>query len=303
MTIYVDLIWLLNLFFDWMVLLLVCWATKSVHNIKRMALGAVVASLIIPIHLSFEYDWLMSPITKLIYSCFIVLAAFGFKGAKRFWLHMTAFYFINFAIGGAMMAVQFFVIGPDEWLQSSVSPYGDWLSWGVVAILFPIAFMLTKGQLQRLTVNRMHDELYYEVTVTAMGQSVSMTGLLDTGNQLTHPITKRPVILLDESMFEQWFDRDVITRLKESSFEEADTIPETIQWIPFRQAGGDHRLLPVLLVDDVTITTESEAIKTPKVFVGLHTGSLSHQDDAQCLLHPHLFQSKQMRINHVKEVS
>lgn len=299
---YVDLIWLLNLLFDWMVLLLVCWATKSIYQPKRIVLAALFASMIIPLQLSFSIEWVTLPLVKLVYSILIILIAFKYQRLTQLILQWLSFYFINFTIGGAMFGLHFFMMSHDVLLDEGATPFGNWLSWGVVLVLFPVAYFLTKHQLQQLTVNQMKHDQYYQITIHAFRKSISIKGFLDTGNQLKHPLSKKPVILVDEETFRNWFNEETLILMKqqdESVFQHTDGL----HWIPFRKAGGERGLLPVFLADEVLVHTDSTQIKTPHVYVGFHEGKLSQQMDVHCLLHPMLWQSKQMQIKHYKGVS
>ncbi|MGM8214388.1 sigma-E processing peptidase SpoIIGA [Bacillaceae bacterium W0354] len=306
LDLYVDLIWLLNLFFDWLVLLTVAWVIRRPYKRVNIFLASLFASLIVPLTLIFNMDWLENPFIKLIYSFGIILIAFRFQSIQQFLIYFFCFYFINFAIGGGLFALHFFLKSNqiDIALLNYVG-YGSGISWLFVIICFPIILYFTKGRLQNIAVIKLHSDRLYDVELFFRNESRKIKGFLDTGNQLSHPLSNKPIILVDEKIARTWFDSSLIDRMKHQQINDDDLIKENvnIHYIPFRMAGGDQGFLPVFIIDCVNIYANKMLYSTKKVYVGIHFGQFSNSLNYNCLLHPELFQTKKTKIQHVKGVS
>ncbi|GAA0460648.1 sigma-E processing peptidase SpoIIGA [Alkalibacillus silvisoli] len=303
MQLYVDLIWLLNLLFDWMILLVVAWVTRSKFVHWRVFLAALFASLIIPFTLLLDWSIFDSAIFKLIYSVFIILIAFSYQFLKDFFIKFISFYFINFSIGGAVFGIHYFINTNTEMVLSTHAPFGDMVSWIVVLILFPVALFITKSQLQNLTMFQMRLQQQYDVSIRYQNKKIQVLGFLDTGNQLKHPLTQHPVILVNETIFKHWFDETKVESLKLADHLGFQNVNDEIQLIPYQKAGGEQGLLPAFLADEVNVLINNQVVSTKKVYVGIHFGHFSRQMNVQCLLNPLLIQSKRMRVKDVEGVS
>ncbi|GEN44827.1 sigma-E processing peptidase SpoIIGA [Alkalibacillus haloalkaliphilus] len=303
MQLYVDLIWLLNLLFDWMILLLVAWVTKSSFSHVRIFLGALFASLIIPLTLLFNWGVVDSPIFKLGYSVFIILIAFSYQHFKAFLTRFLSFYLINFSIGGAVFGLHYFITTNTDMVINNHAPFGDTISWVVVLIMFPIAVYFTKDQLQQLTMFKLRSQQQFPVTILHQNRHVALNSFLDTGNQLKHPLTQHPVILVDEPTFKTWIDEETVELLKRTEQMDFWGLDDELQFIPYQKAGGEQGLLPAFLAEEVKVDLGQQIISTKKVYIGVHYGHFSKQMDVQCLLNPLLLQSKRMRVKDVEGVS
>lgn len=304
MELYVDLIWLLNLLFDALVLFTVAWMMKRPFNKYRIILASFYASLIIPLILLFNLDWLEHPIVKIIYSIGIILIAFKFESIQTYLLYFLAFYFINFAIGGGLFALHFL-------LQSNGINipfifdigYGNSVSWIFIVISFPIVLFFIKNRLHQIAIIKLHNTNVVNVDIHFNNNVETVKGFVDTGNQLLHPITNQPIMLIEEKIVQRWFHEDVIEKLKQLNHFEGLTSDVPIHFIPFKKAGGEQGLLPVFTVDSVHIKLDDKLFSTRNVYVGIHFGEFSQSLSYQCLLHPELLQTKKTKIHHRKGVS
>ncbi|MBR7552803.1 sigma-E processing peptidase SpoIIGA [Allobacillus sp. GCM10007491] len=296
MQLYLDLIWLLNLLFDWTILLLVAWLTKSVFSRKRVFFGALFASLIIPLSIGLGLEWLFHPLAKLIYSIGIVWIAFSYRHLKTLVTQWFCFYIVNFTIGGGIYGLYTFLDGTIP-INNLTQGYGNVYSWITVSALFPIVLYLTKEQFQRLTIHRMNEQQLYPVFLTYNNTQIKANGFYDSGNQLTHPISKKPVILLDESTSQRLFGESMTNKMIQSaSLSTSEQSQLSIQLIPYKAAGGGENYLKAILLDRVSIEYNSITYTTKNVYAGVQPGRFSNSIDFQVLLHSLVFQSKRTKI-------
>lgn len=296
MQLYLDLIWLLNLLFDWSNLLLVAWLTKSIFSRWRIFFGALFASMIIPLSIGLGIDWLFHPLAKLIYSIGIVWIAFSYRQLKTLVTQWISFYIVNFSIGGGIYGLYAFLDGTVP-LANLSQGYGNIYSWITVMALFPVVLYLTKEQFQRLTIHRINEQQLYPVHLSYNNSRIKVNGFYDSGNQLTHPISKKPVILLDESTSNRLFGKSVTHKLLQtSSLSTNEQSQLSIQLIPYKAAGGGENYLQAILLDRVSIEYDSITYTTKDVYAGVQPGQFSRSIDFNVLLHSMVFQSKRTKI-------
>ncbi|KGX88531.1 sigma-E processing peptidase SpoIIGA [Pontibacillus litoralis] len=297
MTIYLDAIWLLNFFLDWMILMLTHSFAKSQSGRSRLLIGAIVASLLVPIQLFYPHSFWTTPLGKGLYSIFIVFTAFGWCNIRLFFRQWLMFYFVSFAIGGGLFGIYFMLNKQVDVSTGMVvthqTGFGDGVSWLFVTIGFPIVWYFTKRRLDKLVVQKMKYDEMVTVTISINDKAYDATAFIDSGNQLTDPITNQPVVICSESYMKQWFSEKEWLAFQEA--QEAlnfDHLPD--RWydkcsiVPFQGVGGTSSFLLVIKPDWIHIHLSNQMLTVNRVLIGLQFGTLSPDDSYQCLMHPHL---------------
>ncbi|MUK89526.1 sigma-E processing peptidase SpoIIGA [Ornithinibacillus sp. L9] len=298
MTIYLDVVWALNFFLDMMLLLLTQALARENVKKYRLFIGAFVASLLVPITLYFPDSFFTSLLGKLLYSVLIILSSFHFYSIYRTIKLLLLFYFTSFSVGGGLIAAHFLFQSPIGLTQGGFltfdSGYGDPVSWIFVIIGFPIAWWFTKIRMDKHAVEKIRYDQLYPVTISLKNKSFSTTGYIDSGNQLVDPLTKRPVIICDESFLKQWFTEDEWKSLKEA-YETLDieNIPKSwekyMQIIPYHGVEGRSRFLFAIKPEQLIVYYDENKIITNKIVIGIQFGDLTKDHQYHCLLHPQIF--------------
>ncbi len=262
-----------------------------------MVCGAFVASTIVPITIYMPHSWLVSSVGKLVFSMLIIWVAFSYTSLRAFFVQWISFYFVTFAIGGGMLGVHYFLASEVSLQGGSVvtfrGGYGDPVSWLFVVIGFPCSYFFTKWRLNQVSVHKMKMEEIYDVTVEWNGKMAHCKGLVDSGNQLTDPVTRKMVFLADPFVWEQLFSKEQLEALKvDTVVTSMDDLPDDIQssirLIPYQAAGVSGQLLLTLLVDKITVQTSEGDLELKQPLVGVQHQDLTHDRLYQMLIHPHI---------------
>jgi stage II sporulation protein GA (sporulation sigma-E factor processing peptidase) len=303
-TIYLDAVWILNFLFDWMILQLVHWITKSSSKRGRLLVGAFFASLLVPLTFFYPNNVFANFYGKILYSLLIIYAAFGFQYAKQVVKQFLCFYFVSFAIGGGLFGI-YFLIG--QQIQSNnglfitySTGYGDVISWIFVVICFPIVWLFTKKRVEKISYEKMRFDQILSVWIESNGKKVETTGYVDSGNNLFDPFTKKPVIICDEKIVKHHFTEDDWKQIKKCqenwSFDLLPTKWQSkIRMIPFQSVGGTRTFLLVFKPDKIIIHYENQQYHFQNVLIGIQFGELSPDGSYHCLLHPKLMQSARLK--------
>ncbi|WP_059170059.1 sigma-E processing peptidase SpoIIGA [Bacillus sp. FJAT-27445] len=296
MTVYLDVIWALNLFFDCLLLSLAAIVLKKAIPLWRIAAGGFIGSLIILLHFTPLGIYSGHPVSKLLFSAFMVLTAFGYKGIKFFLAALAALYFSTFLIGGALMGAHYFLqtggVASRTFLASVSSGFGDPVSWAFVLIGFPLAWHFSKNRLEANEMAKIKFGQLVGVQVSINGETYDYTGLVDSGNQLYDPLSRLPVMFASV--------KNAIGSLP-GPLALASSNPEAIiygekkldsEWehrlriIPFSVVGQENQLVLAIKPDLVTITQGEKIYKTSKVLVSFTLQELSSDGTFECIVHP-----------------
>ncbi|GAB3793587.1 sigma-E processing peptidase SpoIIGA [Virgibacillus kimchii] len=299
MTIYLDAVWMLNLLLDMMLLFLTQALGRESTRKRRIIFGGVVASLIVPVSFYFPDSFITSAVGKILYSILIITCTFGYGSLSRILKLWLLFYFVSFSIGGGLIALHFLFQQPVSITANGILTvnhgFGDPISWLFVFIGFPFAWLFTKRRMDRHVAEKIRYDQLCPVTLKIKQKSYSTSGYIDSGNQLFDPITKKPVILCDETFLKQWFseeDWEIMKHLQEHL--DFAKIPESwknyIQIIPYQGVQGKSMFLLAIRPDEIKIIYEEKTIVTSNFLVGIQFAELVKDRSYHCLLHPQMIQ-------------
>ncbi|KMK77126.1 sigma-E processing peptidase SpoIIGA [Alkalihalobacillus pseudalcaliphilus] len=300
MTIYLDLIWLLNLFIDYLLIALTAILLKSPFKHLRFIMASIVASFIVILMFTSLADIVHMPWFKLSYSALIVWIAFGYQRLRYFMRHLFGFYFVTFMTGGALFALHFFWQTEVDILSQFALPSGIYMgstiSWVFVLLGFPLVWYFAKQNFDMIETRKFQSEQIAMVRIILNGQKVEMKGLVDTGNQLVCPITKWPVLIVEARILRDVYGEEVIGQLLKIGESVEDLLPETeelmdrVRIIPYRAVGQGNPFLTALKPDQVEIICQNQLFETKKVLVGIQEGALSAEQHFRSIIHPKLVQ-------------
>lgn len=297
MTIYLDAVWALNFLLDLMLLMLTKALARDSTGKWRLVFGAFIASLIVPITIYFPNSIFNGLLGKVLYSGLIILCAFRYQGIYQFMKLLLLFYFTSFAIGGGLTGVYFLLSSPVAVTGNGIltfnSGYGDPISWIFIVIGFPIVWLFTKYRMDEHAGEKIRYDQLCEVSIKMNEISYSTKGYIDSGNQLVDPLTKKPVIICDESFLKNWFSEEEWNQLKVVHEQLAlDQIPQSwenkIQVVPYQGVEGSSMFLLAIRPDQIIVHYENQRLLTSNVLVGIQFGSLVRDRSYHCLLHPQI---------------
>lgn len=114
---------------------------------------------------------------------------------------------------------------------------------------------------------------------------ISLIGLVDTGNGLIEPLSKRPVAVLEEDVWKE------MNRWKRQ---------EKYRPIPFHSIGKEHGILESYEVENIRLYEETGQKQLPCAMVAVFKGKLSAKGDYQILLPP-AWESGSRKIEEMEE--
>lgn len=309
MSIYLDVIWLLNFSFDLFLLLLTAIALKRKIFKIRILLAALLGSSIVIMMFTPLAAIATHPIGKMMISMLMVWLAFGFKRFRYFFQSLLTFYFVTFMVGGGMIGAHYFLQAEmsylDGVLMTNTTGFGHPISWLFVLIGFPLIWVFSRNRIEGLEAKKIKFDQIVNVTIRVESTELLLKGLVDSGNQLFDPITRSPVMIIDtlkvreklpEQLVNQAIQDDVMKSISDSR-NEGHAWEHRVRIIPYRVVGRENQFLLGFKPDEVLIETKTEKITVHKTIVGLNRTKLSSEDEYDCIVHPKMLQSQS--IEHV----
>lgn len=307
MTIYLDVIWLLNFFIDLILIWLTAYALKRQIRKWHFLLAALFASTVVFILFTSMAPIVYQPLGKLLFSAFIVLIAFGYKRFTYFMQNLFMFYFVTFVVGGGLFALHFFWQSPIEILDGIVltktTSFGSTFSWIFVITALPLIVYFTKRQFQQVETRKLDYERIVKVEVEIEGMTIQADGLVDSGNQLYDPLTKAPVMIMEKQLITKalpnlHLDRmlqleNVLNMTEEDSYH---PFYNKLRIIPYRAVGRENEFLVAIKPNRVTIYDGEKKFEVRKVLIGIEEMKLSNENDYEAIIHPKMFIHKQNKM-------
>lgn len=179
MTIYIDLVILLNYFFDSLILLTVNTTLKRNISFKKILFVSLLGELsLLGFLLSNKYLLIL---LKLEISLILNILTFKYKDIFYTVTNVLYFYMVSIILGGFIYYLKL-----------------NNLSYFFILLLVPlILYLYIKQNLNmKTTINKT-----YPLTIYFPNKrKLSLTGFVDTGNKLRDPVTKKWVILVNRKL-------------------------------------------------------------------------------------------------------
>ncbi|ULT58506.1 sigma-E processing peptidase SpoIIGA [Neobacillus drentensis] len=297
MTVYLDVIWALNLLFDSLLLYLTAIFLKRRIQIWRLLAGGFIGSMIILLSFTPLNAYTSHPISKLICSMLMVLCTFGFKRLTFFFKALMTLYVSTFLIGGGLMGAHYFIQSDLELsvkvLSSSVKGFGDPISWLFVLIGFPLAWHFARKNVEGMEMTKIQFEQIVSVQLHISEERMHFKGLVDSGNQLYDPLSKLPVMIVSLQNQSEAVPES-INRLAAADPEQfilgSQDVPNDwqnrLRIIPCRVVGQEHQLIVAIKPDLILIEHNGDQYVCEKGLVSFTMQQLSVDDAFQCIVHP-----------------
>ncbi|GIN74365.1 sporulation sigma-E factor-processing peptidase [Bacillus sp. J14TS2] len=304
MVVYLDIIWLLNFIIDSFLL----WATsiylkRKIHPFK-IIIGGLIGSLIILMAATPISTWAMHPFIKWSLSIVMIGITFGYKRLSTFVASLFTFYFATFLMGGILIGTHYFLSFHLDLRNSvaieSVRGYGDPISWLFVAVAFPIAWFFSKKRIGHLTKTSIQYDVLYDVFILMNGIELKLKGLIDSGNQLYDPISKKPVMIVSIESVKDKLPEELqnIADAQDDLYTASTLLPtdwaHIMRLIPAKTLGKNNQLLCAFKPEKVVIQEESGREIEKEVLLVFTSQLLSGDGTFQCILHPQMAPSLAM---------
>jgi len=260
--IYIERVFIINLVLNIFILILTAKTLKLSATRLRILAGGIIGALGYCLTLLLPVTYTVKVLVGLVpVSVFMAKVTFNSQGIKNI-LRQTGFLFVYaFLIGGLMLFLQRQI--------PIIGLYADkvWLILVLAYAVYAGLNFLLKWHKQ----NREDD--FLKVSIPNGVNEVIVTALVDTGNGLVEPISKKPVAILDETVWEE-----LKSLMK----------PEKTKVIPYHNISKTHGLMTGYEIGEIFIEKSGQREKYENVIVAISPGKISRNNKYQMILNPQI---------------
>ncbi|MGN1327026.1 MAG: sigma-E processing peptidase SpoIIGA [Clostridia bacterium] len=293
MTIYIDIIFVENILMNYIILFatLVIIKSRTKYQQIRLIVSSIIGScyaVIIYLNILSIYSNIFA---KIVLSIIMVYVAFGAQNVKLLLKQILIFYLVSFIFGGCTVALIYFIKPENVKINNGVFvgtyPIKVTLIAGVVAfIVTQIAFRINKNKLNSKNT-------FFDIEIFFEEKTLKVRALLDSGNMLTEPISKLPVIIVEKEELKKIISKDFLNYIEnfmggdaEKQYDE-DNIQKylsKVRMVPFMSIGKENGMLIGIRIDKTKIETEDINIERKNVIVGIYDKKLTKDNKYNALI-------------------
>ncbi|PFA68965.1 sigma-E processing peptidase SpoIIGA [Bacillus sp. AFS015802] len=302
MTLYLDVIWLLNLLVDFFLLWLTGIILKRQYTLWRIGIGSLIGSIIILLAFSPYAHFAGNPFFKLSFSIVMVYTAFGYRRLRYYVSNLLMFYFVTFFTGGILIGTHYFIsFDPSRessMLLASIRGFGDPISWVFVMLALPFAWYFSKGRVDSIEHVKLQYDQLLEVIIQIEDFHCTVSGLVDSGNQLQDPISKSPVMILSIAEIEGEIPEEMKALCHDvdeifSGEKHIDTRwSDRMRIVPAQSVGRNSQLLAAIKPDSLILKDHESEWAIPNGLIAFREEPLAADGHFQAIVHPKMASRK-----------
>ena len=179
MKVYIDLLFLLNVWIDFCLLILVKLVLRRITKLKKIIIASLIGGLTtFAVFLNVTY--IIITLIKILLSSLLVIISFGYRDLSYTFKNMAYLFMMGVILGGVATLLKNNINNRVIYIIS-------------IIIITPLIVLLFNYQNK---VIKKQYNMYYQVEVLFNKENTALTGFLDSGNNLRDPITRKPIILV-----------------------------------------------------------------------------------------------------------
>ena len=294
MYIYVDVLFLVNLFMDSFIFFLTSKFVGKKVPIYRVFLGGGISAFLYCLLFFIPY---MNKAVNFFFGIIIlscgVFIAFLPKNFKEYFKIIIFAHIVAFVLGGLAFFLYYFT-DFSSYFSTDATPKK--FSFKILLMSTAIFYLFIKFGAGYINVNFINKRSFCKVNVSFLGKTASVCALIDSGNHLCEPKTAYPAVVCEFSSLRKLFKNDIVIDFYKkgkidfdfflNSFENEGQ-KESFRLIPFKSLGKeDGKLLGFFPEEAEVILPDGGTLKTDKVFIGLCEFSLCKNKGYNALINP-----------------
>lgn len=299
-VVYVDELLFVNMVMN----LTVLWLTARFIGCKvsrtRMITTAAVGCIYALVIFWPGASWLGGFLAKLVVTAGMVALGFGYGQWRRFLQNFVCLLLISFSVGGLAAGLTYLWGSAFPWQgDASFHPlaYNKWVVLGTTVLLSVLLGHWGSSLWLKRVSQRTNQVL---MAVTLWGKTISLQALVDTGNQLTDPLSQHPVVVVEYEALSPLLPQEICACLTPNrELDEAALLlslshtpyVNRLRLIPFVALGQEKGMLLGIRPDCIEIFHHNKAQPVKDVVVGISHQKLSPETTYRALLHPQLLAS------------
>lgn len=295
LEVYLDIIFIINFIMDYILLTIVKMILKSETSILRRVLGATIGAvgICVLIVVSLSSNFVQFIISYFFLSILIVFATYRPKSLQTALKGVILLYLATFLLGGLFNSLYYHSMFGYYMHELINGRLFDELSTSIITILGALSIIVGTVLVKTISKIYRREVSLFDTDLIFQDKTISLTGLLDTGNNLFDPIYGKPVIIIEYSSLkgllsyeqEKYIESLIANDKHNLKIDSKDIDNIFIHMIPFQSIGKKKGLLPAITINKLVIKKDDEKISNKKVLTAIWNGQLSRENKYQLILH------------------
>lgn len=191
MNIYIDVVFLLNFFFDFIILVSVDYILRRNANYKKMFVASLIGEITLLL-LFIDIPGSIVLLIKCLIPMFMLYVVFGYVDARYFVKNLLYFYLVSMLLGGAI-----------EFLNNQFNYTSNHMGIGFVFMIIIGIFIFIKCV--KMLVELKNNYSYYHRCKIYFDDDnyIIFNAFLDTGNKLKVPYLNKSIVLIDRDKLDK----------------------------------------------------------------------------------------------------
>ena len=211
MTIYIDIIFLENIIMNFIILLSTGLVLREKISYIKIFIASTLGSIYVVVTYITNMKLLLGIFMKILLSIAMTYIAFNSKKVKRHIKEILTFYLVSFVFGGAAIATIYFIKPQNILIKNGV--YIGRYSTITILIGAILGFILVNIVFKIIKKKITKSELNCTMKIKFEGKEQIIKAMLDTGNMLKDPITRKPVAIIDSEIAEKILPKELIKNI------------------------------------------------------------------------------------------
>jgi len=296
MVYYIEYIFAENFFIDFILLFITGKLIKRIIIFRRLIIAAAIGALYVILTAYIGRDFMTYFIVKFSISILMIMVAYDSKGILTNIRVILCFYITSLIMVGIITALYYL-----DYDRLTVNAIVLSLFIGYAALHF--FFKEIKARIEKSNYMR-------SITIGADNKSKILRAYIDTGNELTDPMTGKPVIVVSIDSIKNILGEDLYDevlcfyRNKESNYENLLNMNNNeikLRIVKYNTISSMGEKMVCFVPDSIKITDGDKNIINADAVIGIYPKKISQKEDYDALLFKKLLEWESETHNeHVK---
>jgi len=282
-----------NFIINFAILYITKLITKTKIKTNNILIGALLSSLY-SLVLFFPFLlFLTRGYMKIIISILIIKITFKSGSLKLFFYQLLSFFTISFMFAGTIMGLSWNYHNIFDFLLEDINlSYVFKTKYVILGII--VSTIIARKVFSYNSRKNLRSNYIVEVEIFYENQSSIVTALIDTGNSLIEPLSKKPVFVVEFEGIKSLLSDEIKYIYEENLLKDSILFEDeffnmlkntNLLLIPLKSIGNESSLILGFKPDYVSIKDHDKELIRKDIVIGIYDGYLSSEMDYSGLLH------------------
>lgn len=279
MEYYVEYIFAENFFIDFILLYITGNLIKNKIIYKRLIIAALIGALYVILIAYFGKEFMTYFIVKIAVSVLMIMVAYDSKGIIKNVKVILCFYIVTLIMVGIIFALYYLT--------------NNKVTVNIIIISMFMGFAVLKFLFYEIKLRKEKNNYIRTVSIEINNKTKSFKAFIDTGNELTDPMTGKPVIVVNIESLGDILGEDITKEILEFYKNEGKSYESLflennyklkLRVVKYNTIMSKDELMICIVPDNITIFGNDKNIIKADAVIGIYPQKISQKEDYDALL-------------------